>query len=566
MRYGALLAAFLGAVAAAPTATAHANFLESQPPPGSRLDVPIDRVVVVLTERVDPTGSGIEVLDASGARVDARDVQLENGPQARFTASLPKDLPEGAYTIRWWALSSVDQHTTRGSVGFAVGGFAPPPTTQSSRDEQRPVAATARFVQFAGYALAFGGAAFAWFVDRPPGGPGRQRHYRRAVRLGALLALAGVAALTWDTLRASALPAHTFFGADVGGWFLGRLAVLGVAAAVALASPARAPAWAAGLVALAAMGTSRFGHASQYGWAALALDYVHLLAVTTWVGLLGLFLFLLARRPDGLAAADLRCVGLRFSRLAAASVGAMAATGVALSAYVLGMQVVADPSRVMGSAYGRVLYAKVALAVGMVAVAAVNRYVFLDRPGPSRAGLARELGRIAGAVLHWVGRPGARLDRGFPWFLATEAIMGVSILALAGVLTSLGAPTGAAARGDPLRLTAQGSDFLVTLYVDPAPRAGDFSDVRFRLVDATEQTPVVGNTCGRQSCVRLTLASPANGSATDEEARTALPQGDGWWKAERAFLFVRPGTYTITVEVQTAEVYHDSMTLHAQVP
>ena len=71
-----------------------------------------------FTERLEPALSNIQVFDASGQRVDKRDVQADKSNAALLTVSLPA-LKPGKYKVVWRVVS-VDTHVTTGNFEFEV--------------------------------------------------------------------------------------------------------------------------------------------------------------------------------------------------------------------------------------------------------------------------------------------------------------------------------------------------------------------------------------------------------------------------------------------------------------
>ena len=94
-------------------------------------------------------------------------------------------------------------------------------------------------------------------------------------------------------------------------------------------------------------------------------DVAHLLAAGAWLGALPGFVVLLGRALPLEVTAQ---VAQRFSTLGVASVGTLFISGVVNTWYLVG-----DVPALVGTDYGRLLLAKLALFAAMVALAAVNR-------------------------------------------------------------------------------------------------------------------------------------------------------------------------------------------------
>ena len=99
-------------------ADAHAFLRHASPPVGATLATAPAQVTLDYSEAIEPRFSGVEVLNAAGAQVDAGDVHLAPDNAKRMIIGL-KPLPPGAYTVKWH-VTSVDTHKTEGTFGFSV--------------------------------------------------------------------------------------------------------------------------------------------------------------------------------------------------------------------------------------------------------------------------------------------------------------------------------------------------------------------------------------------------------------------------------------------------------------
>lgn len=172
-----------------------------------------------------------------------------------------------------------------------------------------------------------------------------------------------------------------------------------------------------GLAAVALALVTAGGHAAAVrpgGLAAMTIDATHLVATGLWVGaLLPLALLLrVASRPDGADARPHAVLAVRrFSRLALLAVLVLAATG-AGNAVIH----VASVAGLVGTPYGQLLLAKVALLIPILLVATVNRRRLLpELPGEAAT----------------VGRPAMRR---LAAFMAAEAALALVVLGLAAGL------------------------------------------------------------------------------------------------------------------------------------
>lgn len=544
------------ALLALPSVAAHATLATSDPRAGARLDVPPTLVTLTMTEPVDPAGSRVTVTNSAGARVDLGDLQVQPGPRPVLRIHLKPDLPPGPYAIGWQVLSGTDGHHTSGTVGFAVGAFVPPASGTASENHLDVPSALARALAYAGFSLAFGAAALlAWLRHAPS----VERLARAAIAWGTALHLAGTVLLAQLTVTGTGIGWSDLGSSSVGRVLLARL-LLGagawVMAMLAQARPTRTGPWAAVALLLgAALGSARLGHGSGDGPATVALDLLHLLATSTWVGSLALLVLVLHRaRRDGTPPAELRALGIRYGTLALACVVVLWATGAIVGLAILGREGVLHPGATFSSAYGAFLAAKMGLAALMVAIAAINRYVFLEEP--TTKGLVGRVQQAAQRASGGKARPLALQGAELRTAVAVEAGLGALVLVLAGFLTAVSPP---AAATPPLPvLSQQGGDYLVHLTVEPAAQVGSNSVLTFYIEEAATGKRLVNNTCGNPvlSCVNAEVSyAGLNGT----ESHQAHLMEDGSW-AVHDLVWTRAGAAKVKANIASADVFHDEVT------
>lgn len=550
------LAAAAALLLLVPAAAAHAVLLSSEPAKGTRLATAPASVSVTLTEPIE-TGT-LQVLDSDGARVDLDDATVTGGTQPTLRVSLPADLPDGAYRMAWRATSK-DTHTTSGTVGFAVGDFAPPESTGTAAQGTPWLAASGRALTYLGLALVLGAGLFLGWVPGAASVP--RRPALEALAAGAALHLLGLALLLKDLLDASTFTDASPWTTGLGRSLFVRLAAgLGALAFALLAlwprNPARSTPFAAVLLGLvAALASAGYNHAAAVsGLAGSLVDAMHLLAGAAWAGGLLVFLWLLAdARRGGWGADQVRLAGVRFGTIALVAVLVLLAAGLGATLAILGPGLLRDPGR-LATAWGAVLLAKVALALAMVALGAVNRYGILEPAASS--GLSAWMQR--GVTRLW---PDLRvLDGGataMRRFIRVEAALGVATLALAGVLASVSPPAdaGAGEGASSFEALGAGQDFHGALTATPAPTVGGTSRLVVHLA-THDGAAVEGNTCGRtapDSCVAAVI-----GAADGGETRALQPLGGGAWGAD-GILWTQAGDVAVTVTVSTAEVFADRL-------
>lgn len=126
---------------------------------------------------------------------------------------------------------------------------------------------------------------------------------------------------------------------------------------------------AVGLIGTLAMAGHAVGASGSEGFIHPAADALHLVAAAAWVGtLLPLGLLLGASEHDVAPVEVVRTVTLRFSMLGIASVATLILTGAVNTWYLAG-----SIAALSETDYGRLLLTKIALFLGMIVLAAVNR-------------------------------------------------------------------------------------------------------------------------------------------------------------------------------------------------
>jgi putative copper resistance protein D len=209
---------------------------------------------------------------------------------------------------------------------------------------------------------------------------------RRTLLLAAGAALAAYAAILWieaasmaEVPLAKAWPAvrsvieATHYGLA---WMTGAAALLVVALSAALARGRTA--W-IGIAALAVLLYSRSmvshaGAGGDFSWA-VALDWLHLVLVSLWVGeVVVAGLLVLRRLPDDGSQGSADCAAYveALSRNATVALAGIVATG------LLGaLRVLETPQDLAGNPYGSALLLKVALVLCAAALGGINRFVVM---------------------------------------------------------------------------------------------------------------------------------------------------------------------------------------------
>src|SRR5712692_6131971 len=161
----------VGAALVPQAALAHAQLVQSVPAPNARLLTLPPAVTLIFTEPVTPAGAGIRVFSPSGR-------QLAGATSAKgsvLSAALVSG-ELGTYIVSWQVLAA-DTHPSRGAFGFVVGhpsanpysALAGAPEIGTATPLGLALQALARWVHFAGFALAFGADAYGVLTKRNQG-------------------------------------------------------------------------------------------------------------------------------------------------------------------------------------------------------------------------------------------------------------------------------------------------------------------------------------------------------------------------------------------------------------
>ncbi|MFE3636004.1 copper resistance protein CopC [Streptomyces sp. NPDC059168] len=574
---------FLLLLGTAVPASAHAALRESDPADGTVLKSAPSRVTLTFTESVALLTESFRVYDPKNHRLRTGEADHAPGHSETARVPLPARLATGTYTVTWRVVSA-DSHPVSGALTFSVGKrtaapAAPPP----DRAENRATTSLydiARYLAYLSVAFLLGTVVFVAYC-RPPG---RDRLRRPALAAWWVL-LASTAALF--VLRApyedGASPAGAFAPSSLirtatsrsGELLLTRLTLLLLAAACVLLRrslrrrvPRRALSASAALGAVALSLTwaaAEHASAGPQVPVAVASTVLHVLAMAVWLGGLAALLLTLRRdpsaepAPEGAPSPVARTV-VRFSRLAFASVVVLTVTGVYQSWRGLG-----SVEALTGTAYGRVLLAKLAAVALLLAAATRSRSwtARLASPSPA-ASMARVPVPATGPPLPPEPRPEPGPDtapapdpRLLRRSVLAELGTGVVVLVLTTLLTStlpgraeaeaartetapVGIPT-ASVTTIPFDVGTPGGHGKVQITLDPGRVGTNFV-----------QVVVYGPDGGLSSVpeLRLSMVLPAQ-RVGPLDAR--VTDRGGYWAAD-SFALPIAGSWTMRVTVRVSEV------------
>jgi copper transport protein len=459
------------------------------------------QLTMSFSERPDPKISYVHVLNAKNERVDNNDftITAANGRQATVTLDKAKLAGDGVYSVSWRTMSLDDGHIAEGGYVFGVGNVSPDNVGgQQSQTTTTFVTSTfdalLRWPVIVSQAAIVGGIIAHVVLQRGGSRTGLAMPSKRfALILIASAAAIAACATALIFLQASNLIADTgnnsqytatvqslISDSPTGVIWIMRIAT---SAAIALLAAgyyymlekkgAQRNSFAVLLAVLAAGAASIFSNsmlshnsaATFLPSVAVFADWLHFMAVSTWVG--GLFYFsavlmLAINENAGRSAHMLALVLPRFSLLAIASLGIIGVTGI----YMAWIHLHTLDS-LFYTQYGNNLIIKLSAALPMVLLGAyhqvkLHKSIFLMASMGARKGSSSEVVANHGNAVAKFGRT-----------VKIESLVGIGVLFAASLLTITSPPSHMHQSGAPgmsdnsysQRVTINGVD--TTLGISP---------------------------------------------------------------------------------------------------
>ncbi len=521
---------------------AHALLLRSIPVENAILAHSPSQVELFFSEAVDPMLSKLNVLDLEGNVVDKRDARVDPADGRHMLATL-NPLSDGVYTVIWSAISATDGHQTSGTFPFAIGNVDDSVLTGAHSGNNSPLTPGDVLIKGILYLVAavlVGGNLFTslvWHPSRrlakiPTEDLSGFDLFSRKLILAALLVLpsADILGLMLEAGHVNGTlfglpwqPAFTTVLLETRLGFLGiaRIGLAFVMAGLLLPPANRWNRWAGLAFSLFFLLTfSLESHAAGEARPILPVlaDWIHLTAVSVWVG--GLFSFLggmriIQRLEPGVRTRSTSILIPHFTTLALASVGVLTLTGVYSAILRVGTM-----HALTNTDYGRTLMLKLAIAFPMIMLGAVN--ILITTPLMRRAA-----DQPSGSSV---------LVRRFRMLLTGEVVLGVLILLWVGVFTSL----------PPARFTSTPSGFYQVTRVDDLTIAFNVDPDRVGMNTFTATITSAGKPVTDAQSVSLEF-TPLSGMMPGSNA-TLVNQGNGVYSLEGGY-FGMPDTWDVKVVV-----------------
>lgn len=369
-------------------AFAHAALTGSQPADGSMLSAPPAGITLTFSEPISPLVMTLVRPDGSTTPLD-----VSGGDTPSLTVTPPQGLARGTHLLSWRVVSA-DGHPVGGTLSFSIGAETPVPADPAdAADIQVDFGLWAsKLLLYLGIFFGIGGAAAClWF-------PRFEAPGRRTSLVSLALGLAGCGiAIGFQGLDALGAPLSGILNLVV--WaaafdtsFARTLPILAFAFVLAGLSVEIRTGWpkpALALLALAgaagALAASGHAAAAAPQWLTRPAVFCHAFALALWLGALPPLTLAFARSQEA-AQTALK----RFSASIPAAIALLV-----LSGAILAVVQVEWPAALLSTAYGRILLAKLALVLLLLALAAYNRWRLT---APALAGIAGATRRLAKTI------------------------------------------------------------------------------------------------------------------------------------------------------------------------
>lgn len=392
--------------------------------------------------------STLTIYDQDGQQIDNRDTAHHTDSMSLVVTTPP--LADGQYTLSSKVLSAVDGHLVPDTIYFAVGSAVVDPLDLGTSQDFEAVAipeAVASFPGLVGQSIVVGSALIMILIWRRLHAPNLSSdtdnmHHRRLESLvGAALIVvfaSNILLLIIQTIRLESFSFELFQTSYGMAWIMRvalTVAMLGLWFIIERGH--RQATW---YVMLAlGMGllwtSSQTGHGAATGeWAPIALDFIHNLVASVWIGGLiyaVMVLMPILRSHPARHGMILRMIP-RLSTIFVLCLGTVIVTGPLLM-----WALDSDIGRISGSLYGQIIMIKLALAGAMVGLAGYTQMSVIKKARQSLAGT------------HKIPPAYDTLYRS----LRYEAALGVILLAAVAFLVNGALPAGYAQDTASLELT-----------------------------------------------------------------------------------------------------------------
>lgn len=367
-----------------PYAAAHPFTVETIPDSSTNTSIGVTEIIVHFSEPIDNNFSSLKVLDSNGEQIDNKDTKYYEGDYSLIVTTPP--LEEGVYTVSSKVLSKVDGHLVPNAFIFAVGEAkidVESLTKQNISDIVFLPEAGARFPGLVGQTIVLGALIASMIIW---GTQSKQLVRKELDKLenfhhGKFMTLTGIGlvlvfasnilVLAIQTIR---LETSVFevIKTDFGNIWVIRMIItvillglwFGMDRKKTLSIKNKIPML---IITLGLIGTSSLiGHGAASGETpALILDYIHNFVAAIWIGGIIYFVFALLPTFSQLEETKKEKMSLvlipRFSIMFIVAVGVVIISGPTLMWFLE-----SDVSLITESIYGKLIFAKIAIAAVMI--------------------------------------------------------------------------------------------------------------------------------------------------------------------------------------------------------
>jgi len=368
-----------------PYASAHPFTIDSSPNSSSNAPVGTTKIIVYFSEPIEIDFSLLKVLDSNGEQIDNKDSKYFDGDNSLIVTTPP--LEEGIYTVTTKALSKIDGHLVPSAFIFAIGDAKIDTGVNNNQNVSDIVflpEAGARFPGLVGQTIVLGAliaSILIWGTQnkqliKKEEEKLEQSHHGKFMKItgiGLLLIFASnilmlaIQAIRLETSVISVI--QTNFGNVwlirmtitvilLGLWFaMDRKKKLSVKNKIPML-----------ITMLGLIGTSSLiGHGAASGEIpAIILDYIHNFVAAVWIG--GIIYLVFTLLPTFLQLEETKREKMtlvlipRFSIMVIIAVGIVIITGPSLMWFLE-----SNVSLITESIYGKLIFAKIAIAAVMIA-------------------------------------------------------------------------------------------------------------------------------------------------------------------------------------------------------
>jgi copper transport protein len=365
MRLIAALATLLWCLCFATGASAHASLIATDPSDGSVFAEAPKMVQLRFNEGVAP--AVINLIDATGKK--RTDIAVKAVDQS-ILVTLPQDLPRGTQVVSYRVISQ-DGHPVGGSLMFSIGAATGAPAEAAKESGAINILIwLTRIGVYLGLFVGVGGVFFVGWIGRARAATGI---IVAALTAGIVSALASLGLQGLDALDLGLgdvwAPAvwKAALTTSLGPSLLVAIAAM-AASLVTLLTAQKTLVRLLAALALAGVGLSlaATGHAATAPpqWLTRPTVFLHGIGVAYWVGAFAP-LIAMAVSPGPVLLPALN----RFSRIAVLVVGMLVLTGLTLAVIQL-----ESFRALVETKYGLILSTKLVLVIGLLALAALNRF------------------------------------------------------------------------------------------------------------------------------------------------------------------------------------------------